>query len=90
MKSNILLDTGLLVAIVNRREAFHQWATQATTNLSYPFFTCEAVITEACFLLQNVYGGEDAVIGLVMSKKIVKTLSICSDVLCRCLCSENE
>jgi hypothetical protein len=27
MKSNILLDTGLLVAIVNRREAFHQWAT---------------------------------------------------------------
>jgi predicted nucleic acid-binding protein len=39
--------------------------------LSYPFFTCEAVITEACFLLQNVYGGEDAVMGLVTSKKIV-------------------
>ncbi len=71
MKSNILLDTGPLVAIVNRREAFHQWATQTTTNLSYPFFTCEAVITEACFLLQNVYGGEDAVMGLVKSKKIV-------------------
>ena len=71
MKSNILLDTGPLVAIVNRREAFHQWATQTTTNLSYPFLTCEAVITEACFLLQNIYGGEDAIMGLVKSKKII-------------------
>mgnify|MGYP006267233261 CR=1 FL=1 len=65
MKSNILLDTGPLVAIVNRREAFHQWATQTTTNLSYPFFTCEAVITEACFLLQDVYGSEDAIMALI-------------------------
>ena len=44
---------------------------QTTTNLSYPFLTCEAVITEVCFLLQNVYGGEDAVMGSVKSKKIV-------------------
>ena len=71
MKSNILLDTGPLVAIVNRREAFHQWVTQTTTNFSSPFFTCEAVITEACFLLQNIYGGEDAIMGLVKSKKII-------------------
>ena len=70
MRSNILIDTGPIVTIVNRREAYHQWSIQATTNLSIPFFTCEAVITEACFLLQNVYGGEDAVMGLVKSKKI--------------------
>jgi predicted nucleic acid-binding protein len=71
MKSNILLDTGPLVAIVNRREAFHQWVTQTITNFSSPFFTCEAVITEACFLLQNIYGGEDVIMGLVKSKKII-------------------
>ena len=27
--------------------------------------TCEAVITEACFLLQDVYEGEDAVMALL-------------------------
>jgi predicted nucleic acid-binding protein len=28
-------------------------------------------MTEACFLLQNVYEGEDAIMGLVKSKKII-------------------
>ncbi|MCM0592955.1 MAG: hypothetical protein KA716_23235 [Gloeotrichia echinulata DEX184] len=32
--------------------------------------TCEAVITEACFLLQDVYKGEDAVIKLINRKTI--------------------
>lgn len=73
------------MAIVNRREAFHQWATQATANLSYPFFSCEAVITEACFLLQNVYGSEDAVMGLVMSKKINSFSSVL-----KCLLSSSD
>jgi predicted nucleic acid-binding protein len=27
--------------------------------------TCEAVITEACFLLQNLYAGEDSIFGLL-------------------------
>lgn len=39
-------------------------------NLPSPFLTCEPVITEACFLLKNVYGGEDAVMGLVSSGNI--------------------
>jgi uncharacterized protein len=71
MKSNIVLDTGVLVALVNRRETYHQWALQNVTHLSSPFLTCEAVITEACFLLQNIYGGEDAIMGLVKSKNIL-------------------
>jgi uncharacterized protein len=27
--------------------------------------TCEAVITEACFLLRNIYGGEETVMSLL-------------------------
>jgi len=30
-----------------------------------PFLTCEAVITEACFLLRNVYRGEEEVMNLL-------------------------
>jgi len=71
MTSKIIIDTGPLVALVNRREITHQWAVQTTAELAYPFFTCEAVITEACFLLQNIYGGEAAVMGLVKNQRIV-------------------
>jgi predicted nucleic acid-binding protein len=63
----VLLDTGPLVAFVNKRENLHQWAVNQWKNIEPPLLTCEAVITEACFLLQEVYGGEDAVMGLISS-----------------------
>ncbi|MEH1907166.1 type II toxin-antitoxin system VapC family toxin [Nostoc sp.] len=65
MKQGILLDTGPIVALVNRREQFHQWVTNQFQQIEPPLLTCEVVITEACFLLQNVYGGEAAVISFV-------------------------
>lgn len=70
MPRRILIDTGLLVAILDKSDRFHNWATQTVANLPSPFLTCEPVITEACFLLKNVYGGEDAVMGLVSSGNI--------------------
>jgi uncharacterized protein len=65
MKQAVLLDTGPLVALVNRREQFHKWVTNQFGQIEPPLLTCEAVVTEACFLLQNVYGGEAAVISFV-------------------------
>ncbi|MEH2157685.1 type II toxin-antitoxin system VapC family toxin [Nostoc sp.] len=70
MKQNIIIDTGPLVALINNQEQYHSWATKEVANLAYPFFTCEAVITEACFILQNFYRGEDTVMGLVSSGNI--------------------
>lgn len=65
MSRAILLDTGPLVAYVNRRENRHAWSVDVWQTISKPLFTCEAVITEACFLLRDVYNGEDAVMGLM-------------------------
>ncbi|WP_334852547.1 PIN domain nuclease [Nostoc sp.] len=56
MKQNIIIDTGPLVALINNREQYHRWATKEVANLAYPFFTCEAVITEACFILRDFHG----------------------------------
>ncbi|WP_193196423.1 PIN domain nuclease [Nostoc sp. MG11] len=47
MKQNIIIDTGPLVALINSREQHHSWAIKEVTNLAYPFFTCEAVISES-------------------------------------------
>ena len=61
----VLLDTGPLVAVINRSDKFHGWTTPQWANIQPPLLTCEAVISEACFLLRNVYGGQEAVINLV-------------------------
>jgi predicted nucleic acid-binding protein len=65
MKRGVLLDTGPIVALINRREQFHNWAREEWEKIEPPLLTCEAVITEACFLLQNIYGGEAAVISFL-------------------------
>jgi predicted nucleic acid-binding protein len=70
MKEIIIIDSSALVAVINKRDDFHNWAVQTIANLAYPFLTCEPVITEACFLLQDVYNGEDAVMGLVSNDKL--------------------
>lgn len=70
MKQKVLLDTGPLVAIINRRETFHTWAKQEWGKIASPLLTCEAVVTEACFLLENVYGGKAAVISSLKNRTI--------------------
>ena len=65
MKQQVLLDTGTLVAFINPRDNFHSWAVAEWDNVSPPLLTCEAVFSEACFLLRKVQGGKEAVITLL-------------------------
>lgn len=67
MRRQVLLDTGPIVAFLKRQDQFHSWITQEWATIEPPLLTCEAVISEACFLLCNVYGGKQAVISLVNS-----------------------
>ncbi|CAN5888575.1 PIN domain-containing protein [soil metagenome] len=66
----VILDTGPLVALVNRREARHGWAREKVAALRAPFLTCEAVVSEACFLLRNVVGGPATVMSLLVSGSV--------------------
>ncbi|NJR52427.1 MAG: PIN domain-containing protein [Leptolyngbyaceae cyanobacterium CSU_1_3] len=70
MSRQIILDTGPLVAFINPRDNFHEWAVTEWSISSVPFLTCEAVITEACFLLRNVYRGEEEVMNLLETEII--------------------
>lgn len=63
--TSIIVDTGPLVALLNRRERHHSWAVERMDVIEPPIFTCEAVLSEACFLLQDMDGGPDAVLALV-------------------------
>ena len=45
-----ILDTGPLVAFMNRRDRWHQWADETMRAIAPPLWTCEAVLTEAAHL----------------------------------------
>ena len=51
MSSNILVDTGPLVAWLNPRDGFHRWASENLRWLPRRLWTSEPVLTEAAFLL---------------------------------------
>ncbi len=61
----VLLDTGPLVAILSQNDYFHHWAEAQFRQIKLPVFTCESVLSEACFLLHSVPSGRKAVLDLV-------------------------
>jgi len=65
MMKRVILDTGPLVAGINRRDRFHSWARERLGEIGPPMLTCEAVLAEACFLLEDAPGGNAAVLALV-------------------------
>ena len=57
----ILVDTGPLVAALNANDEHHVWAREVFGRLPPPLFTCESVVSEAQFLL-NERGGNPLVV----------------------------
>jgi uncharacterized protein len=62
----VLLDTGPLVASLDRRDAHHAWAAEQFERLTAPLLTCEAVLTEACHLLRKLKHGHQQVMEMVV------------------------
>ena len=57
-----LLDTGVIVALLDRDERFHLQCVEVVSDVVGPLLTCEAVVAEACHLLRRVHGAPEAVI----------------------------
>ena len=70
MKRCILLDTGPIVAFLNRRDEYHGWARTQWDQIAPPMFTCEAVLSEACFLLGAASRGSEALFQLLRRRII--------------------
>lgn len=60
-----VVDSGPLVALLNPRDRYHQWARSMFEQVASPVWTCEPVITEACFLLRDTLPGVLAVLELL-------------------------
>lgn len=51
MSRVVIVDSGPLVAHYCVDERNHDWARGQMARLTFPLLTCEAVLTETCFLL---------------------------------------
>jgi predicted nucleic acid-binding protein len=60
-----LLDTGPIVAFLNRRDRHHRWAVETLATVRAPLLTCEAVLSEAAYLLRRLTGGPGKALELV-------------------------
>ena len=58
----VLVDTGCIVALLDRSERHHEHCVEVVTQLSAPLVTCDAVIAESCYLLRALRGAVDAVL----------------------------
>jgi predicted nucleic acid-binding protein len=66
-----IVDTGPLVAFLNRRDRYHAWAAEQFDSLTPPLLTCEAVLSEAAYMVRGLTGGPEAVLELV-ARGVVK------------------
>ncbi|WP_199249305.1 type II toxin-antitoxin system VapC family toxin [[Phormidium] sp. ETS-05] len=80
MKRQVILDAGPLVALIDRRDRFHNWAKQQWSQLEYPLLTCEAVITESCFVVKSIYGGEAGILSLLRQEVIKIAFNLADEV----------
>jgi predicted nucleic acid-binding protein len=58
----VLLDTGVIVALLDRSERYHRRCVAAVEGLASPLVTCEAVIAESCYLLRSLAGAPETVL----------------------------
>ena len=48
-----IADTGFLVAFANRKDRHHAWAVDVASQIDRALLTCDAVLAEAAFHLEN-------------------------------------
>jgi uncharacterized protein len=65
VKAKIIVDTGPLVALLNRHDKFHGWVMAQLADIRPPMITCEAVLAEATYLTSQIKGAREALIEMV-------------------------
>jgi predicted nucleic acid-binding protein len=58
----VLVDTGFIVARLDRSDQHHEECLRVVGPFEGPLITCEAVIVESCHLLRHVNGAKDAIL----------------------------
>jgi predicted nucleic acid-binding protein len=73
-----ILDTGPLVGALDRDDQWHPWAAKQFAAIAQPALTCDAVISEACFLLRGTPDSRGKIFALI-ERGILRIVPILPD-----------
>lgn len=80
MEKSVIIDTGPIVAFLNRSDSYHSWVKGNLDKLKSPLITCEAVISEACFLVSRHQGDANLVLELVKRNLVTISFQLQSEI----------
>ena len=80
IKLPLIADTGVLVGLIYERDQWNEWARTQAANLPVPYLTCEAVITEVCYLLKDVLDGEQKALQMIELGVLQVSFSLSTEV----------
>jgi predicted nucleic acid-binding protein len=78
MARSVLVDAGLLLALLNRRDSHHSWAVTLAPRFAPPWRTCEAVLSEAFHLLAS--RGAPALSALLRRRALLAAFDLDNDM----------
>ncbi len=76
MAAQVLIDTGPIVAVLIAKDRYHRWAREQFSLLPPPLLTCEAVLSEAQFLVHNFGGDPVAVLDMITKGVLSLTFAV--------------
>ena len=79
--NEIIVDTGPLVAYLDRSDRDHLWAKECFMQITRPLLTCEAVVAEALFLLRRGGIDPDGLLNLISRGLVVPDFSLAEEIL---------
>jgi len=79
MSKSTLIDSGVLIALLSRGDRYHDWAVATVSGLRRPFLTCEAVITETCFLLSRNAQSHQRVFELLERRAVILSFNLAEE-----------
>ena len=76
----LLTDAGPLVAYLKRDDEHHAWAEEMFRQFREPLRTCDAVLSEAFFLLQQTHGGAEGLLALLERGLVVPDFDLAAEL----------
>ena len=77
--SDIIVDSGPLVALLVRTDRHHEWVVERLRELRPPFLTCEPVLADVAHLVRRVRHGLERFVDLLMSDLLRVELDVMAE-----------
>jgi uncharacterized protein len=81
MLRRVIADTSVIVALLDQREPMHGQVARKLAEIAPPLLTCEAVVSEAGFLLQRSNRGQEGLLLLLRRGQLAVRFDLSNELL---------